>query len=83
MATANIEVARWLASVANLRTVGGIGIVPAQALEADRAALLPLPAAYAGQTVRRHLDPPQPARVPALVIQRPLSSYDALLAGAA
>ncbi len=31
-ATANAEVGGWLASVANVRTVGGIGIVPAEAL---------------------------------------------------
>lgn len=79
-ATANAEVGGWLASVANVRTVGGIGIVPAEALAADRAALLPLPADYAGQTVRRHLEP---ARSAPLVIQRPLASYDALLSGAA
>lgn len=80
--TANTEVTRWLATVANVRTVGGIGLVPAEALAADRAALLPLPTAYAGQTVRRHLDPPRAVSLPP-VIQRPLASYDALLAGVA
>lgn len=79
--TANVEVTHWLASVANARTVSGLGIVPIEALAADRAAFLPLPAAYAGQTVRRHLDPPAPS-TPPIVIQRPLSSYDALLVGA-
>jgi hypothetical protein len=46
--TANVEVRRWLAEVANLRVHGETGAVPAERLTEERQCLQPLPAPYRG-----------------------------------
>jgi transposase len=93
--TANVEVLRWLAKVANMRVHGETGRVPAEALTQERTQLQPLPAPYRGE-VRcarpRRADPAAPAALvlalPAkahavLPAQHDLSVYDALIAEAA
>ena len=74
--TANVEVTRWLREVANAREHGTTGLVPAEQLIVERAALLPLPVQVPHTPVRRrsNLVPP-----PTESIQHPLSVYGALV----
>lgn len=92
--TANVEVLRWLAQVANEREHAGTGWVPAQVLEEERLALQPLPQPYRGElrqapprTVQAACVPPialLPAKAQiALPAQHELTVYQALLAEAA
>ena len=74
---ANVAVARWLREVANARSHGTTGAVPAERLEVEREALLPVPAPYGGRTPREVLDPAPPRR-PIVGLQHPLSVYEAL-----
>lgn len=53
--SANVEARRWLRDVANIRQVGGIGIIPAEAFVLDQAALQPVPKPYVGASVRQLL----------------------------
>lgn len=46
--TANVEVLRWLRTVANVRTHGETGLVPTEQLEHERPALQTLPPPYRG-----------------------------------
>jgi transposase len=92
--SANVEVLRWLAQVANRREHAGTGEVPAARLEAERPALQPLPQPYRGALPRArphglegsrvipiaHL--PAKARI-VLPPQHTLAVYEALLAEAA
>ncbi|HVI90903.1 MAG TPA: hypothetical protein VM659_21575 [Dongiaceae bacterium] len=78
--TANIEVRKWLRDVANVRVVGGVKIVPAEAWAVDREELLALPKPYIGLTKRQASDgPSRPSLIDLPSIQRPLAAYDALL----
>jgi transposase len=89
--TANVEVRRWLREVANARLHAETGAVPALRLDAERAALQPLPAPYRGAVRGAHPQPRADAQarptVPAAIIvavppQHPLALYDALLEAA-
>lgn len=92
--SANVEVLRWLAQVANLREHGGTGRVPAQLLGEERQALQPLPQPYRGglrPAPPRTVDAarvipmaalPAKARI-VLPAQHDLAVYEALLAEAA
>ena len=53
--SANVEARRWLRDIANVRQVGGIGIIPAEAFVLDQAALQPVPKPYVGASVRQLL----------------------------
>ena len=92
--SANVEVLRWLAQVANRREHAGTGRVPAQALEEERPALQPLPQPYRGALPRACAHPaPTPRVVPlaalpakariVLPAQHELAVYEALLTEAA
>lgn len=85
--TANAEVRRWLREVADTRIHGTTGLKPGEKLQAERSALLPLPAPYAPlakpaipsdrQVLRERFGHwPQ-------ALQHPLSVYDRLLGLAA
>jgi transposase len=89
--SANVEVLRWLAQVANVREHAGTGRVPTQLLGEERPLLQPLAVPYRGALRQA---PPRPARVipmaelPAkarlvLPAQHNLAVYAALLAEAA
>lgn len=92
--SANIEVLRWLAQVANRREHAGLGRVPAELLEQERPALQGLPEPYRGALPRarpRVLESPRvipmaelppKARI-VLPPQHDLAVYEALLAEAA
>jgi len=72
--TANAHLGRWLSEVANVRRHATTGERPAVLLDAERAALLPLPAqapALAAPDNRRVL--------PRESLQHPLAVYDTLL----
>lgn len=73
--TANLEVQRWLAEVANVRIHGTTGQRPTDVLVEERTQLLPLPVSVVAQSVRRVSDLP----VPTESIQHPLSIYAELL----
>ncbi|SAL88853.1 integrase catalytic subunit [Caballeronia arvi] len=76
--TANAHLGRWLSEVANVRRHATTGERPAVLLDAERAALLPLPAqapALAAPDNRRVL--------PRESLQHPLAVYDTLLEFAA
>ena len=72
--TANVEVARWLADVANTRVHGELKERPVDRWQAERPHLLP----YHGVV---NLAPRPGRRVPAPIesLQHPLSTYDALV----
>ena len=72
VATANIEVRRWLREVANVREHGTTGKVPAAELEAERPALLPLPPPWRG-VIAPAQPRPEPAREATTV--RPLPAF--------
>jgi transposase len=82
--TANVEVRRWLAEVANVRVHGHTGALPAERLGEERQALQGLPAPYRGaigparpRAVERV---PLPSRWAHVVPpQHDLERYDALL----
>ena len=74
---ANAAVGRWLREVANARVHGSTGAVPAERLEAERAALRPVPKPYGGRSVRELLDQRPPQR-PIVGLQHPLSGCEAL-----
>ena len=82
--TANVEVSRWLREVANVRTHGETGLVPAEQLEHERGALQELPAPYRGAVAAARpraseLVPlPQCAHT-VVPPQHPLGVYDRLL----
>jgi transposase len=86
--TANVECRRWLREVANARTHGTTGHVPAEVLAEERQRLLPLPEPYAGRTLRvmGQAEPaaaaPHASAPPGPVLQHPLSVYDGLLGAA-
>lgn len=83
--TANLAVGRWLREVANARVHATTGAVPAERLEAERAALQPIAAPYGGRIVRladRRPAAAAPAPVPVIGIQHPLAIYEALAGGA-
>ncbi|BAO90398.1 putative membrane protein [Caballeronia cordobensis] len=72
--TANAHLGRWLSEVANVRRHATTGERPAVLLDAERAALLPLPAQAAV------LAAPDNRRVlPRQSLQHPLAVYDTLL----
>lgn len=76
--TANAHLGRWLSEVANVRRHATTGERPAVLLDAERAALLPLPAQAPV------LAPPDNRRVlPRESLQHPLAVYDTLLEFAA
>lgn len=89
VATANVEVRRWLREVANVRTHGTTGQVPAVALLTERAALQPLPPPWRGaiapaRPAPEPAPPPPPRPLPAFPepwtpIQHPLAMYAALV----
>lgn len=64
VATANVEVRRWLREVANARVHGTTGQVPAVMLAAERAALLPLPPPWRGEIAPAHPAPEPAGRPP-------------------
>jgi transposase len=72
VATANLEVRRWLRMVANVRTHADTGRVPAEALEVERAALQPLPPPWRGElaAARPARDPRSPP-----ILGRPLPAF--------
>lgn len=78
-AAANLAAGRWLREVANARTHATIGEVPAARLEAERAALRPVPPPYGGLVPRPAAAAPTAAR-PVVGLQHPLALYDALFA---
>lgn len=77
VATANIEVRRWLDEVANVRLHRGIGARPIDRLEQERAALQPLPRRL--KVAPSSPDEPTPARWPTENLQRPVAVYEQLL----
>lgn len=89
--TSNVEVAHWLAEVANARIHGTTGEVPAQALKREVEHLQALPAPWRGdiaaarpQAAAVEPTPPRPAAVVSRIaqpspLQHPLHMYDALL----
>src|SRR5690606_10767612 len=78
--TANRAVLRWLDEVANCRVHGTTGERPDRRLAIERNALLALPRqAIASPTNSRTVWRPTPIES----LQHPLSTYDALLVGAA
>jgi len=90
VATANVEVRRWLREVANAREHGTTGKVPAAELERERDALLPLPPPWRGTIAptQPRGEPPRPrsSERPLPVFpeqwtpqQHPLSLYAALM----
>jgi transposase len=78
-ATANIEVRKWLRDVANRRVHGSTGLVPAEGLAVEQAALLALAAPWRGEVARPAAAIRQPP-LEAMTIQHPLSVYEDLLA---
>ena len=76
---ANLAVKRWLREVANARTHGTTGAVPAERLVSERLQLQPVPTSYGGRTVRARQASPEPA--PILGMQHPLSLYDTFAGG--
>ncbi len=85
-ASCNLAVKRWLREVANARTHGTTGRVPAEVLIEEQPHLLPLSLAYLGTTLRSAAPPPQAPKPVSrhaksdwdLPLQRPLAVYDAL-----
>jgi transposase len=75
---ANAAVARWLREVANARVHATTNEVPAERLVIEVAKLRPLPAFYAGRSIRSLYTPVPQRRAPA-GYQHPLSVYEALL----
>jgi transposase len=76
---ANLAAGRWLREVANARVRATTGAVPAERLEVERAALLPVPSPYGGLTRPPSADPPlAPLERPVVGFQHPLAVYDAL-----
>ena len=73
VATANVEVRRWLREVANARTHGTTGKVPAAALEIERASLLPLPPPWRGGVIAPAQPRPEFVRVKSA--ERPLPAF--------
>lgn len=79
-ATANIEVMRWLDEIANARIHATTKAVPAERLLDERRHFLPLPSPWRGI-----IAPARPSKIAAAKtltetsLQRPLSSYDALV----
>jgi transposase len=84
--TANVEVRRWLADVANARIHGTTGRVPAEVLHEEQPLLQPLPAPYRGRILARRALPaaglPTEASRRAYAVvppQHALGVYDRLL----
>ena len=89
--TSNVEVAHWLAEVANARIHGTTGEAPAEALKREAAHLQALPTPWRGdiaaarpQAVAAAPTSPRPAVVVSTIaqplpLQHPLQMYDALL----
>jgi transposase len=82
--TANVEALRWLREVANVRLHGETGLVPADALEHERAALQKLPAPYRGAVAAARARSAELVSLPArahIVVppQHALGVYDRLL----
>ena len=78
--TANIEVKRWLTTVANERCHGTTGEIPRVRWEAEREKLLRLPPQYPERVIGSKPQEPLWRTVPPL--QHPLSVYDALTGAA-
>jgi transposase len=91
-ATANAAVRRWQDEVANVRVHGTTGERPIERIEAERAALQPLPPPWRGDIsgARPQREAPEepPSKRPAVVLERlasmqpeqhPLAVYDQLL----
>lgn len=72
VATANVEVRRWLREVANAREHGTTGKVPAAELEVERSSLLPLPPPWRGVIAQA---PPQSEPIRATTTERPLPAF--------
>ncbi len=72
VATANVEVRRWLREVANVRTHAGTGRLPAEALAQERSSLQALPPPWRGEiaAARPRREPP-----PAHGLERPLPAF--------
>lgn len=90
VATANVEVRRWLRETANIRTHAGTRRVPAEALEQERPALQALPPPWRGEiaAARPRREPPTasgwerplPAFPPSWTPQQhPLAMYERLV----
>jgi hypothetical protein len=77
--TANLAVKRWLREVANARTHGTTGAIPAERLVSERLQLQSVPTPYGGRTVRALQAKPDP--VPIIGMQHPLALYDAFAGG--
>ena len=89
--TANVQVAHWLAEVANARIHGTTGEAPAEALKREVEHLQALPAPWRAdigaarpQVAAPPATPPRPAAVVSQIaqpspLQHPLHMYDALL----
>lgn len=80
----NAELASWLERTANRREHGTTGLIPAEQLALERAALQPLPPCYAdgqSRTQRTKLLTHQPLhrQWPVERLQHPLSTYQAVL----
>jgi transposase len=85
--TANVEVARWLREVANVRLHAETGVVPAERLEEERSALQRLPAPYRAVVAAARPRVATSSAVPAHTVtvvppQHALSVYDRLLEAA-
>ena len=81
VATANIEMRKWLRDTANMRVHGTTERVPAELLVEEQHTLLPLAALWQGQVQRAvpGVDAPK-VHPPGPTIQHPLSVYESLLA---
>ena len=77
VATANIEVRKWLNEVANCRIHGETGERPCDRLEIERAAMLPLPPRLAVEPDKPQVIAAMPW--PVIPLQRPASFYDQIL----
>jgi transposase len=81
VATANVEVRKWLRDTANVRVHGTTGRVPADLLGEEQTALLPLAAFWPGEMPRPAAVAGAEKRLPERkTIQHPLSVYEGLLA---
>ncbi|QBQ54426.1 IS21 family transposase [Nitrosococcus wardiae] len=78
-ATANLEVHRWLGEVANRRVHATTGRRPVEVLIEEREHLQPLPRPYLGQVLGTTSTLSRPLLAEAVILQHPLSVYEALV----
>jgi transposase len=77
VATANIEVRKWLDEVANCRQHGETKERPCDRLEIERQAMLPLPQRLSVEPAK--LETPEPGYWPVIQLQRPTAIYEQML----